>query len=100
MVGLYQILHEVMFRRGLSQLPQVKGRGRVEELKKCKRGTRDIREMEQELMRGTTGGQKMYNRGTTEVHQRPYSKPRTHNTQLSIPFLLFFFKISLNLLHF
>ena len=42
-----------------SQCPQVKGRGRVEELEKSKRGTRGTREAEQEQMRGTTGGQKM-----------------------------------------
>ena len=37
---------------------------RVEELKKSKRGTIGTREAEQKHMRGTTGGQKMYNRGT------------------------------------
>ena len=41
-----------------SQYPQMKGGGRVEELKKSKRGTRGTREAEQELMRGTTRGQK------------------------------------------
>ena len=44
------------------QCPQVKGRGRVEELKK--RGTRGTREAEQEHMRGTTEGQNMYSRST------------------------------------
>ena len=47
--------------------------------------------MEQELMRDTTGGQKMNNIGTTEVQQRPYTKLRIHNTQLSITFLLPFY---------
>ena len=46
------------------QCPQVKGRGRVEELKKCKRGTTGTREAGQEHITGTTGGQKMYTRGT------------------------------------
>ena len=48
--------------------------GRVEELKMSKRGTRGTREGEQEHIRVTTGGQKMYNRSTTEdLH-------RTENT--------------------
>ena len=46
-----------------SECPQAKGRGRVEELKKSKRGTRGTREAEQEHMRGT-------NRGTEDVQQR------------------------------
>ena len=47
-----------------SQYPQVRGRGRVEELQKSKRETRGTREAEQDHVRGTTGGQKMHNRGT------------------------------------
>ena len=47
-----------------SQCPQVKGEGRVEELKKSRRGTRGTKDAEQEYIRETTGGQKMYNRGT------------------------------------
>ena len=47
-----------------SQSPQVKSRRRVEELKKSMRGTRGTRDAEQEHIRGTTGVQKMYNRGT------------------------------------
>ena len=48
------------------QCHQVKDRGRVEELKKRKRGTRGTREAEQGHMRETTGGeQQWYNRGTT-----------------------------------
>ena len=47
-----------------SQCPQVKVRGRVEELKKSRRDTSGPREAEWEHTTGTTGGQKMYNRGT------------------------------------
>ena len=50
-----------------SQFHQVKSRGSVEELKQRERGTRGTREAEQENMRGTTGGQKMYSRGTFDV---------------------------------
>ena len=64
-----------------SKYPQAKGRVRVEELKKSKRGTRGTIEAEQEHLRGTTGDRrctaevpKMNNRGTTEVQQRPYSE--------------------------
>ena len=48
----------------------MKGRGRVEELKMSKRGTRGTREAEHDHMRGTTGGQKMYSRGTLDEQQR------------------------------
>ena len=47
----------------------MKGRGRVEEVKKSKRGTRSTREAEQEHMRGTTEVQKMFNSGTRDEQQ-------------------------------
>ena len=57
-----------------SQCPQVKGRGRVEELKKSKRGTRGTREVEQEQETGgrrcTAEVHEMNNRGTTEALHR------------------------------
>ena len=53
-----------------SQCPQVKGRGRVEELKKSKRDTIGTKEAEQEHMRGKPGGQQMYSRGTKDEQQR------------------------------
>ena len=61
-----------------SQCPQVRGWGRVEELQKSKRGMRDTREAEQEHMRGTTGGQKMYSRSTWDEQQR-YNRVPTLN---------------------
>ena len=71
-----------------SQCPQVKVRGRVEELWKSKRGTRGSREAEEEHMIGTTGGQKMYSRGIRDEQQKynrgptpwPYTELRIHNT--------------------
>ena len=73
----------------------MKGRARVAELKNSKRGTRGTGEAEQEHMRGTTGAENMYSRGTmvnnrctTEVQQRPYTKMRIHNTIFSLKFQL------------
>ena len=66
-----------------SQCPQVKGRGRVEELKKSKRDTIGTKEAEQEHMRGKPGGQKMYSRGTKDEQQR-YNRSTTeapHQTE-------------------
>ena len=72
-----------------SQCPQVKGGGRVEELKKSKRSTMGTREAKQEHMRGTTGDircttevQKMSSPGTTEVQQKPFTKLRIRNTYI------------------
>ena len=63
---------------GSSQYPQAKGRGRVEELKMSKRGTRGTRGAEQEHMRGTIGEQKMYNRCTRNEQWR-YNRGPTPN---------------------
>ena len=65
------------------QCHQVKDRGRVEELKKRKRGTRGTREAEQGHMRETTGGQKMYSRGTLGEQQR-YNRGTTPNCEYII----------------
>ena len=66
-----------------SQCPQVKGRGRVEELQKSKRRTKCSWKAEQEHMRGTEDVQQRYMRWTKEVQQRPYTEPRIHNTDFT-----------------
>ena len=62
-----------IYRVYWDQCPQAQGRGRLEELKKSLRGTRGTREAEQEHMRGTTGGQKMYSRGTCTWNEQQMS---------------------------
>ena len=51
-----------------------KGRGSIDELEKHKRGTKGTREAEQEHMRRTTEGQKMYHRGTQDEQQQYQKK--------------------------
>ena len=47
----------------------MKGSGRVEEIKKSKRGTIGTKEAEQDHMRGKPVGQKMYSKGTKDGKQ-------------------------------